>query len=144
MDDIAAALTTLFTDGTAFAVAGARGEALLDSALAQPRWPHHRTAQAKAAALHFGLNKNHAYIDGNKRIAVTAMEWFLIRNGFELHASNDDVVAFALAVASNELSREESELWIVDRAARSTWSAPRRERWRESARARRRQTRRVS
>ena len=77
MDDIAAALTTLFPDGTAFRVAGARGEALLDSALAQPRWPHYRTAQAKAAALHFSLNKNHAYLDGNKRIAVTGSTGFL-------------------------------------------------------------------
>ncbi|MCC6236872.1 MAG: Fic family protein [Dehalococcoidia bacterium] len=65
IDDIASALADLFPDGTAFRVAGARGASLLESALAQPRWPQYRTAQAKAAALHYSLNKNHAFIDGN-------------------------------------------------------------------------------
>lgn len=85
--------------------------------------------------LHFGLNKNHAFIDGNKRIAVTAMEWFLMRNGFELHASNDEIVAFALSVASNQLSREDSEVWITRRATRETWSHNRLARWRREGRA---------
>ncbi len=107
---------------------------LLASALAQPHWPHHRTAQAKAAALHFSLNKNHAFVDGNKRIAVTAMEWFLVRNGFELHASNDDIVAFALAVASNGLSREASKAWFAHRASRDSWSFARHDRWRRESR----------
>ena len=63
------------------------------------------------------------------------MEWFLLRNGFELHASNDEIVAFALAVASNELSREDSETWITRRASRESWTPARHARWRSEARA---------
>ncbi len=114
------------------------GEALLESALAQPRWPHYRTAQAKAAALHFSLNKNHAYIDGNKRVAVTALEWFLLRNGFELHASNAALVRFALAVAAGSLSRDDSERWIVQQASRESWSNERRLRWQRESQPERR------
>ena len=130
MRSIVEVLTTdLFPELPAFRLAGTRGEALLESALAQPRWPQYRTAQSKAAALHFSLNKNHAYIDGNKRIAVTAMEWFLLRNSFQLFASNEELVEFALAVASNETSRDESERWITHRAARWTWPEARWMRW---------------
>lgn len=82
--------------------------------------------------LHYSLNKNHAYIDGNKRLAVTAMEWFLLRNGFQLFASNQELVDFALAVASNAMSRDESERWVTERASRESWSEARRRRWHES------------
>lgn len=63
------------------------------------------------------------------------MEWFLLRNGFELHASNDEMVAFALAVALNDLSREDSEGWVRRHASRESWSPARHERWRREARA---------
>ena len=57
---IVEALTQDQFPGTpAFQLAGAEGVARLESALAQPHWPHHRTAQQKAAALHYSLNKNH-------------------------------------------------------------------------------------
>ena len=62
---IAESLTRdLFPGTPAFRLAGAEGAARLESALAQPRWAHHRTAQRKAAALHYSLNKNHPYVDG--------------------------------------------------------------------------------
>ncbi|MSP22052.1 MAG: type II toxin-antitoxin system death-on-curing family toxin [Dehalococcoidia bacterium] len=127
----------LFPDLPASHVAGDRGDALLESALAQPRWPHYRTAQdrtaqAKAAPLHYSLNKNHTYIDSNKRLAVTAMEWFLLRNGLRLHVSNDELVAFALAVSSNAMSRAESERWVANHANHESWTAARHLSWQES------------
>ncbi|MEE8337214.1 MAG: type II toxin-antitoxin system death-on-curing family toxin [Dehalococcoidia bacterium] len=135
-DDIHSIVETLTRDlfpGTpAFQLAGERGQGLLESALAQPRWPHHRTAQQKAAALHYSLNKNHPYVDGNKRLAVTATEWFLYRNDFVLFASNDQLMDFALRVADDRLSRTESTRWLNARAVRRTWSDARHARWLES------------
>ena len=82
----------LFPGTPAFHPAGREGVARLESALAQPHWPHHRTAQQKAAALHYSLNKNHPFVDGNKRMAVTAMAWFLFSNGFMLLATSDQLL----------------------------------------------------
>ena len=68
---------------------GIRDNALLDSALDAPfqefsgqeLFP---TIQLKAARLGYGLIKNHAMIDGNKRIGAHAMLMFLALNGIEL------------------------------------------------------------
>ncbi|MBM4415847.1 MAG: hypothetical protein FJ035_06315 [Chloroflexi bacterium] len=75
----------------AFQLAGGEGEGRLRSALGQPRWPHHRGVAAKAAALHYFLNKNRPYVDGNKRFAVTAMLTFLFINDYGLVASDDEL-----------------------------------------------------
>ena len=119
----------LFPGMPAFQLAGPEGAGRLDSALAQPRLPYHRTAQRKAAALHYSLNKNHPLVDGNKRLAVTAMEWFLLRNGFLLVTTNDRLVDFALRVADDRLTRDESFTWIEKRALRETWSPRRMQKW---------------
>jgi hypothetical protein len=85
--------------------------------------------QAKAAALHYSLNKNHPYIDGNKRLAVTAMEFFLFKNGFVIYASSDELVAFVLEVAQDGITRDESARWLACRAFRTTWTEERARRW---------------
>ena len=127
---IAESLTRdLFPGTPAFRLAGAEGAARLESALAQPRWPHHRTAQRKAAALHYSLNKNHPFVDGNKRMAVAATDWFLVRNGFWLMTRNDRLVEFALQVADDRLSRDASAHWIERRAFRATWTWGRTKKW---------------
>ena len=53
------------------------------------------------------------------------MEWFLWMNNFWILATNDELLDFALAVANDALSREESAQWIVARALRLTWTAER-------------------
>ena len=132
-DEIGSIVETLTKDhfpGTpAFQLAGPQGAARLESALAQPRWPHHRTAQRKAAALHYSPNKNHPFVDGNKRFAVAAMEWFLYRNDFLLLAKNDRLVDFALRVADDRLSQDASARWVEQRAVRTTWTLARARRW---------------
>ena len=121
--DIVEVLTQDQFPGTpAFQLAGPEGAARLQSALAQPRWPHHRTTQRKAAVLHYSLNKNHPFVDGNKRLAVTAMAWFLFRNGFVLLTTSARLVDFALRVADDRLNRDDSADWIERRAIRVTWT----------------------
>ncbi len=68
---------------------GIRDEGLLDSAIKTPFQSFggkelYSSIQSKAARLCYGLVKNHAMIDGNKRIGAHAMLVFLAVNGYEL------------------------------------------------------------
>jgi death-on-curing protein len=63
---------------------GLRDEGMLRSALERPinKWRYEQSDMAElAAAYAFGLAKNHAFVDGNKRIAFMAMMGFLLKNG---------------------------------------------------------------
>ena len=61
----------------------------------------------KAAAYHFHLCANHSFIDGNKRVAVAASEVFLLINGHELSASDDEIEELTLGVATGKLSKDQ-------------------------------------
>lgn len=67
---------------------------------------------AKAAALGYFLGTNHAFVDGNKRVAHAALEITLVLNGFELSASVDEQEALILKLASGEISREDFTKWV--------------------------------
>src|SRR5712691_12203326 len=63
---------------------GLRDDGLLRSALERPanKWHYEQAGLAElAAAYAFGLAKNHAFVDGNKRVAFMAMMTFLHKNG---------------------------------------------------------------
>src|ERR1700731_2181769 len=63
---------------------GLRDEGMLQSALERPvnKWRYEQAGLVElAAAYAFGLAKNHAFVDGNKRIAFMAMMIFLRKNG---------------------------------------------------------------
>ena len=84
---------------------GLRDENLLESALARPRQKWHygeHDLVALAAAYGYGLASNHAFIDGNKRIAFVALATFLRVNGLVLTAAEEDVVKEILALAAHE------------------------------------------
>lgn len=91
---------------------GLRDEALLESALEAPFQSYgdqelFPTIQAKAARLGFGLIKNHAMVDGNKRIGTHAMLVFLAINGIELQYTQQELYTEILAVASGQIGDEE-------------------------------------
>ena len=65
-----------------------------------------------AAAYAFGLVKNHAYRDGNKRIGFLAMVTFLGMNGHELEATDAEVVDEFMALADGGVSEEALADWI--------------------------------
>ena len=56
--------------------------------------PSHSTAKGCGAP--HSLNKNHPFVDGNKRLAVAATEWFLYRNRFVLVTTNAQLLEFSL------------------------------------------------
>ena len=97
-------------------LAGVVNLGALESALAQPLMMFggdelYPTIVEKAAALCFSLIKNHAFLDGNKRIHA-AREVFLVLNGFEISAAVDEQEKIILQVASSDLGREELTQWL--------------------------------
>ena len=119
----------LFPDTPAFQLRGDQGEALLSSALGQPRWQYHRTLQEKAAVLHFHLNRDHPYTDGNKRLATAAMETFLVMNRGALLATDRELTDISLGVARGDVERDELAGFLRMRVVRVYWSAPQILRW---------------
>lgn len=85
-----------------------RDGGLLESALARPKASvfgsdAYPSLELKAAALTHSLAKNHALIDGNKRLALMALIAFLGLNGRRLDFTNDQAHDFILDIASGEL-----------------------------------------
>jgi death-on-curing protein len=96
---------------------GVRDMGLLESALARPRATFegqdlYPDLWHKAAALMQSLIKNHPFVDGNKRTALTATGLFLELNGYMLTASNDEAVRFALQAAVGDVDVEAMAAWI--------------------------------
>lgn len=88
--------------------AAVRDAGLLASAAARPQatafgedaYPNLWT---KAAALLHSLARNHALVDGNKRLAWRACAVFLDLNGHRPQATQAEVVEFVIAVADGSL-----------------------------------------
>lgn len=95
---------------------GIRDKGLFESALARPQnlalYEKNSDIAALAAAYGFGLAKNHAFVDGNKRIALIALELFLALNGYELVADDMQCVLVILSVASSAFSETDLADWI--------------------------------
>lgn len=94
-----------------------RNEELLDSALPNPFQSFdgkdlYPTIQAKAAQLCFGLVKNHAMVDGNKRLGTHVMLVFLALNGYELVYSQQELSNIILALAAGNADMEDLLQWI--------------------------------
>ena len=94
---------------------GLRDEGLLESALARP---HQLLAYGKpdaaalAAAYGFGLIRNHAFVDGNKRVAFLATGLFLGLNGHRLVTSQVDATLTMVALAAGDLTEDEFAQWL--------------------------------
>ena len=89
---------------------------LLSSAAERPRTDvfgveAYPTLHAKAAALLHSLARNHALVDGNKRVAWLACRATLRYNGISMRVHPDDAVPFVEAIARGELE-------VVDIATR--------------------------
>lgn len=67
-----------------------------------------------AAAYLYGLAKNHAFVDGNKRIAVVSAAVFLMDNGFEISTDEATLYTFVLAVAAGEIDEEGAMRFLRD------------------------------
>jgi death on curing protein len=89
---------------------GLRDEGLLESALARPQnlchYENVSDVARLAACYGFGLAKNHAFVDGNKRIAFIAVGVFLRLNGYRLTADQAQATLVMLSVAAGSFSED--------------------------------------
>ena len=86
------------------ATEGVRDRTLIESAVARPFQSGfgqdiYPTIIEKGVALFHSLISNHAFVDGNKRTAVTAFEHFLLANGFVLGIPNSIMYEIATNTA---------------------------------------------
>lgn len=95
-----------------------RDEGLLDSALARPvnqfLYEKVDSLAGLAAAHGFGIAKNHAFVDGNKRAAYLAMGLFIAINGKRLRPDQVDAIQTILALAAGNLDEAGLAKWIGD------------------------------
>jgi death-on-curing protein len=95
--------------------AGVRDQNLLASALSRPQ---NLAAYGEpdvsdlAAAYGFGISRNHAFIDGNKRTGFVAAVMFLRLNDYNLVTDDTSKVLTMLAVAAGDISEAEFAAWI--------------------------------
>ena len=96
---------------------GLRDLGLLESAVARPQaifdgkdlYPD---LFLKAAALMESLARNHPFVDGNKRTAITAAALFLQQNGRHLRTTNEILEQFTLQVVNERPPLDEIAVWF--------------------------------
>jgi len=76
------------------------------------------TIHEKAAALIESIVKNHPFVDGNKRTGYVMMRLFLLNNGFDIQASQDEKYTFVIRIASGSLTIEHITSWILEHIKR--------------------------
>lgn len=97
---------------------GIRDVGMLESAIESPFQSYggeelYPSVQAKAARLCYGLVKNHAMIDGNKRIGCHAMLVFLALNGYEIEYTQKELSDLILDVAADKKQYEDILQWLL-------------------------------
>ena len=98
---------------------GIRDDGLLDSAVNTPSQSFSGvdlfpTVLEKAARLGFGLIRNHAFVDGNKRIGAHAMLMTLALNQIYISYSQRELISIITDVASGKCSYEDLLSWLND------------------------------
>lgn len=99
---------------------GLRDRGLLESALARPKnLLAHATPPAAApdafdlaAAYAYGLARNHAFIDGNKRTAYVTCRLFLLLHGADMAAPDVERVLVFERLGKGEVGEEELATWL--------------------------------
>jgi death-on-curing protein len=101
---------------------GIRDETLLDSVLAKPRnvfaYADSISLPRLAASYAFGIARDHAFVDGNKRTALVVSEGFLRVNGLKVIAPPEEKYFTFLNLADGYLTEEELTAWFTKHAVR--------------------------
>ena len=100
---------------------GLRDRGLLESAVARAEHLAHYVPDATvaelAATLAWGLIKNHAFVDGNKRVGFNALVTSLDLNGMRLTCSEAEETEMVLRVASGEMNEDAWTAWVTGNVA---------------------------
>jgi death-on-curing protein len=97
-----------------------RDHGLLESALARPQASAfgddaYGSIHEKAAALLHSLARNHALVDGNKRLSLAATIAFYGMNGLRLTLTNDEAYRLVMRVATGELDDVTAIAGVLER-----------------------------
>ena len=99
-------------------LSGIRDPALLESALARPQqlfaYGEKISVCELAASYSYGFSKNHPFIDGNKRIALTIGAVFLELNGYSLDAPEPEAVIIFEQLAAGRIDEPRLAKWFED------------------------------
>jgi death on curing protein len=79
---------------------GVRDNGAIEAAVFRPQIGYYNSLEEEAAALMESLGNNHGFLDGNKRIAFTATDVFLRRNGFYLEVEDKEAYEFIVGSMS--------------------------------------------
>jgi death-on-curing protein len=96
---------------------GLRDDGMLRSAPERPinkRQYEQSDLAALAAAYAFGLAKNHAFVDGNKRAAFMTMVVFLRKNDVRFAPDQAHATAMMISLAAGEISEQSLARWTRD------------------------------
>ena len=96
---------------------GVRDENLLASAVNTPFQTFmgndlYPSIYDKAAQLCYGIANNHPFTDGNKRTALHSMYVYLIINGFDITATQQEVENLIIDVAAGNMTNTELAEWL--------------------------------
>jgi death on curing protein len=92
---------------------GVRDLGLLESALMRPQTGYYKSLSLQAAALLQSLTQNHAFVDGNKRVAFASTAIFLRMNGYRLKVDADNGELFLInRVIKNKAEINEIADWL--------------------------------
>jgi death-on-curing protein len=96
---------------------GIRDKAALESAISRPFQTFdgndlYPSVFEKAASLIESILVNHPFIDGNKRTGYTLLRLYLIQNGLDINASQDNKYEFVIDIASGTLKYEGILSWL--------------------------------
>ena len=96
---------------------GVRDENLLASAVNTPFQTFmgndlYPSIYDKAAQLCYGISNNHPFTDGNKRTALHSMYVYLIINGFDITATQQEVEDLIINVAAGKMTNTELAEWL--------------------------------
>ena len=97
--------------------AGVQDQDLLELALLRPvdAWSSARASLAElAAAYAFGISRNHAFMDGNKRTAFAALMVFLRLNGLSFAPSQAEATVLMISLAAGEVDEAGLARWVSD------------------------------
>lgn len=67
-----------------------------------------------AAAYLFGLARNHAFLDGNKRIAIVGCGVFLLQHGYSIETTDAHLYTFVMGVAAGEIDDDGATRFLRD------------------------------
>jgi death-on-curing protein len=73
---------------------GVRDKGAVEAAVFRPQTGYYNSIEEEAAALMESFGNSHGFLDGNKRIAFTATDVFLRRNGSYIEVEGLDGYAF--------------------------------------------------